>query len=66
LTVNAISGYSGGGKGLMELFETKEHEPWSGYGYALVSFLYMRSIFDTLQPTDIKTDSSYILLFVSS
>lgn len=37
LTVNAISGYSGGGKGLMEIFEGKEHEPWSGYGYGLVS-----------------------------
>jgi N-acetyl-gamma-glutamyl-phosphate reductase len=35
LTVNAISGYSGGGKGLMELFETQDHEPWSGYGFSL-------------------------------
>eukprot|EP00980_Cylindrotheca_fusiformis_P006614 scaffold1390_cov138-Cylindrotheca_fusiformis.AAC.17 len=35
LTVNAISGYSGGGKGLMELFETGDHEPWSGYGFNL-------------------------------
>lgn len=35
LTVNAISGYSGGGKGLMEIFETGDHEPWSGYGFNL-------------------------------
>lgn len=37
LTVNAVSGYSGGGKGMMELFEdeTIETEPWSGYGYSL-------------------------------
>jgi N-acetyl-gamma-glutamyl-phosphate reductase len=35
VTVNAISGYSGGGKGLMEIFETGEHEPWSGYGFSL-------------------------------
>ncbi len=35
LTVNAISGYSGGGKGLMEIFEGGDHEPWSGYGYSL-------------------------------
>lgn len=37
LTVNAISGYSGGGKGLMEFFEdsSKDNEPWSGYGFAL-------------------------------
>ena len=41
LTVNAISGYSGGGKGLMEVFEdTDDHEPWSGYGFALVSPLF--------------------------
>mmetsp|Transcript_9586 Transcript_9586/g.18004 ORF Transcript_9586/g.18004 Transcript_9586/m.18004 type:complete len:358 (+) Transcript_9586:277-1350(+) len=35
LTVNAISGYSGGGKGLMTIFETEDHEPWSGYGFSL-------------------------------
>eukprot|EP00526_Cylindrotheca_closterium_P018899 CAMPEP_0113647266 /NCGR_PEP_ID=MMETSP0017_2-20120614/25011_1 /TAXON_ID=2856 /ORGANISM="Cylindrotheca closterium" /LENGTH=354 /DNA_ID=CAMNT_0000559295 /DNA_START=91 /DNA_END=1155 /DNA_ORIENTATION=+ /assembly_acc=CAM_ASM_000147 len=35
LTVNAISGYSGGGKGLMELFEGEDHEPWAGYGFSL-------------------------------
>lgn len=35
LTVNAISGYSGGGKGLMSIFEEGEHEPWSGYGFSL-------------------------------
>lgn len=36
LTVNAISGYSGGGKGLMSIFEDgDDNEPWSGYGFAL-------------------------------
>lgn len=37
LTVNAISGYSGGGKGMMELFEgdDTECEPWAGYGFGL-------------------------------
>jgi N-acetyl-gamma-glutamyl-phosphate reductase len=37
LTVNAISGYSGGGKALMEIFETEDHEPWAAYGLSLVS-----------------------------
>lgn len=36
LTVNAISGYSGGGKGLMNIYETEEHEPWGAYGFSLV------------------------------
>lgn len=35
LTVNAISGYSGGGKALMEIFESDDHEPWSSYGFGL-------------------------------
>lgn len=37
LTVNAISGYSGGGKALMELFENDEEdtEPWSSYAFGL-------------------------------
>jgi len=35
LTVNAISGYSGGGKPLMKLYETEEHEPWGAYGFNL-------------------------------
>ena len=38
VTVNAISGYSGGGKELMRIFETEDHEPWGGYGYALVRY----------------------------
>jgi len=38
LTCNAISGYSGGGKALMEIFEGDDHEPWGAYGYGLVSF----------------------------
>jgi N-acetyl-gamma-glutamyl-phosphate reductase len=35
VTVNAISGYSGGGKPLMKIFENEEHEPWSTYGLSL-------------------------------
>ena len=37
LTVNAISGYSGGGKGLMEIYEAGGAEPWGSYGFSLVS-----------------------------
>jgi N-acetyl-gamma-glutamyl-phosphate reductase len=36
VTVNAISGYSGGGKGLMEIFEAGKAEPWGSYGFNLV------------------------------
>ena len=36
LTVNAISGYSGGGKGLMNIFENEKHEPWGAYGFSMV------------------------------
>lgn len=35
LTVNAISGYSGGGKGLMNIYEGEEHEPCGAYGFSL-------------------------------
>jgi len=35
LTVNAVSGYTGGGKQLMKIFEGDDHEPWSGYGFGL-------------------------------
>jgi N-acetyl-gamma-glutamyl-phosphate reductase len=36
LTVNAISGYSGGGKALMEIYEnSSDHEPWGTYGLSL-------------------------------
>mmetsp|Transcript_21883 Transcript_21883/g.49770 ORF Transcript_21883/g.49770 Transcript_21883/m.49770 type:complete len:226 (-) Transcript_21883:202-879(-) len=35
ITVNAISGYSGGGKGLIEIYESGGAEPWGGYGYGL-------------------------------
>ena len=36
LTVNAISGYSGGGKALMQVFEEEsDHEPWGAYGLTL-------------------------------
>jgi hypothetical protein len=37
LTVNAVSGYSGGGKGLIEIYENDDHEPWGAYGYSMVS-----------------------------
>jgi N-acetyl-gamma-glutamyl-phosphate reductase len=36
VTVNAISGYSGGGKALMTVYEESEdHEPWGTYGLSL-------------------------------
>jgi N-acetyl-gamma-glutamyl-phosphate reductase len=36
VTVNAISGYSGGGKALMQLYESdQQHEPWGTYGLNL-------------------------------
>jgi N-acetyl-gamma-glutamyl-phosphate reductase len=36
LAVSAISGYSGGGKILIEVFEGGQpHEPWGAYGFAL-------------------------------
>ena len=37
LTVNAISGYSGGGKALIEIYESGNVEPWGAYGFNLVS-----------------------------
>ena len=36
LTVNAISGYSGGGNALIDIYESDEHEPWGAYGYSMV------------------------------
>jgi N-acetyl-gamma-glutamyl-phosphate reductase len=35
VTVNAITGYSGGGKALMNIYETEDHEPWGAYGLNL-------------------------------
>jgi len=35
LTLNAISGYSGGGKALMEIYESGNSEPWGAYGFNL-------------------------------
>mmetsp|Transcript_12562 Transcript_12562/g.20929 ORF Transcript_12562/g.20929 Transcript_12562/m.20929 type:complete len:354 (+) Transcript_12562:66-1127(+) len=35
LTVNAISGYTGGGKQLMAIYEGDDHEPWAGYAFGL-------------------------------
>ena len=36
LVASAVSGYSGGGKALMGVFEGEEpHEPWGAYGFAL-------------------------------
>ncbi|CAJ1369258.1 unnamed protein product [Effrenium voratum] len=33
--VHAVSGYSGGGKGLIKTYEEEDHEPWGAYGFAL-------------------------------
>ena len=35
LTVNAVSGYSGGGNALIGIYESDEHEPWGAYGYSM-------------------------------
>jgi len=35
LTVPAVSGYSGGGKGLIEIYDGPDHEPWGAYGFGL-------------------------------
>lgn len=35
VVVHAISGYSGGGKGLIKTYEEEDHEPWGAYGFAL-------------------------------
>jgi len=35
LTTSAISGYSGGGKGLIDIYENGPHEPWGTYGLGL-------------------------------
>lgn len=35
LTCNAISGYSGGGKALIKIYENEKHEPWGTYGLNL-------------------------------
>jgi len=36
LVASAVSGYSGGGKALIEVFEGDEpHEPWGAYGFSL-------------------------------
>jgi len=35
LTVNAISGYTGGGNALIDIYESDEHEPWGAYGYSM-------------------------------
>ena len=35
LTVNAISGYSGGGNALIGIYESDDHEPWGAYGFSM-------------------------------
>ncbi len=35
LNVNAVSGYSGGGKSLMQFYESGDAEPFGAYGFAL-------------------------------
>jgi len=56
LTVNAISGYTGGGKGLMAIFEEGDHEPWSGYGFGLVCDIFVSFL--------ISFDSSWTQQFI--
>lgn len=36
LTVNAISGYTGGGNSLIDIYESDEHEPGGAYAYSMV------------------------------
>lgn len=45
VTVNAISGYSGGGKQLMAIHEAGEAEPWGAYAFDLVSTRSQKSRF---------------------
>ena len=35
LVCHAVSGYSGGGKALMKIFQSGAHEPWGAYGFSL-------------------------------
>ncbi len=35
LACSAVSGYSGGGKQLAEIYESDDHEPWGAYGFNL-------------------------------
>lgn len=36
LTVNAVSGYSGGGNALIGIYESEDdHEPWGAYGHSM-------------------------------
>lgn len=35
LTVNAVSGYTGGGNALIGIYESDDHEPWGAYGYSM-------------------------------
>lgn len=35
LVVHAVSGYSGGGKPLIDIYENQAHEPWGAYGFSL-------------------------------
>jgi hypothetical protein len=52
LVVNAISGYSGGGKSLMEVYAAGDSEPWGAYGFGLVNdcrFVYKLIIFTSIR-----------------
>ena len=40
LTVNAVSGYSGGGNALIDIYESDEHEPWGAYGFSMVRLVH--------------------------
>lgn len=35
LTVPAVSGYSGGGNALIDIYQSPSHEPWGAYGFNL-------------------------------
>ena len=35
ITVNAVSGYTGGGNALIGIYESDNHEPWGAYGYSM-------------------------------
>ena len=64
LTVNAISGYSGGGKGLMEIYEddSNGHEPWGAYGFSLVR--YLTEIPKDIRVKNISLAPMFSILFV--
>ena len=63
LTVNAVSGYSGGGKGLMEIYESDNHEPWGGYGYSMVCRLIFAKVACFIFMDDFSIHSHIYILY---